>query len=173
MGSICKCADKRRNVRRFTGITAFIIAVAPRLTEPAAILKSAVEVRAVHIIKKALTKRSDYSLRLRADRRALLLTLAAIATCGLGLRLTHVQLFGALARSALGLYVIRFARLAYRDPDETIGAWQSFYSYLQPGSTWSRRFLRGIAVVGLFGAQPCFRQRHLTIAKAAQVQVAA
>ena len=93
---------------------------------------------------------SNYSVRLRADHRALLRVLAAVVLCGVAFRLTHAQLFGALIAAALGLYVIRFSRLAYRDPDETIGAWQSFYGYLRPGSVRSRRFLRGVAVAGLF-----------------------
>jgi hypothetical protein len=92
----------------------------------------------------------DYSLRLRMDRRALWQTLAVVAVCAIAFRLTHLQLFAAIIEAVLGLYVIRFCRLAYRDPDETIGAWQSFYSYLRPGSVWSRRFLRGVSVFGLF-----------------------
>jgi hypothetical protein len=93
----------------------------------------------------------DYSIRARADRRALLLTIAVVILSALTFRLTHLQVLGAIVPAALGLYLIRFCRLAYRDPDETIGAWQSFYSYLRPGSIWSRRFIRALGVFGVFG----------------------
>jgi len=76
----------------------------------------------------------DYSIRARADRRALLLVLAVIVLCGIAFRLTHLEMFAAIVMAAVGLYIIRFSRLAFRDPDQTIGAWQSFYSYLRPGS---------------------------------------
>ena len=93
----------------------------------------------------------DYSIRARADRRALLLVLAVIVLCGIAFRLTHLEMFAAIVMAAVGLYIIRFSRLAFRDPDQTIGAWQSFYSYLRPGSIWSRRFIRGLGAFGLFG----------------------
>lgn len=79
--------------------------------------------------------------------------LAVVLLSTIGLRLTHAQLFGAVAAVALGPYVIRFSRLAYRDPDQTIGAWQTFYSYLRPGSVWSQRFLRGVAIFGFSRAR--------------------
>jgi hypothetical protein len=93
----------------------------------------------------------DYSIRARADRRALLLVLAVIVLCGIAFPLTHLEMFAAIVMAAAGLYIIRFSRLAFRDPDQTIGAWQSFYSYLRPGSIWSRRFIRALGVFGVFG----------------------
>jgi len=79
------------------------------------------------------------------------MTLLVVMLCGIAFRITHAQAFAALMTASVGSYVIRFSRLAYRNPDETIGAYQSFYSYLRPESLWSRRFLRGVAIIGLFG----------------------
>lgn len=89
--------------------------------------------------------------RYKSDLRALTLTLTIVVLSGAIFRFTHVQLFAVTAVVAIGLYLIRFGRLAYPDPDMTIEAWQSFYSYLQPGSRRSRVFLRAVAVFGLFG----------------------
>lgn len=89
--------------------------------------------------------------RHKSDLRALILTLTIIGLFGAMYRWTHVQMFAVAAVVAVGLYLIRFGRLAYLDPDTTIDAWQSFYSYLRPGSRRSRIFLRGVAVVGVFG----------------------
>jgi len=89
--------------------------------------------------------------RLRADQRAIGLMLAIVLLSGFAFRLTHLLLFAAAVEAALGLYVFRFSRLAWRDPDLTIEAWQTFYSYFRPGSLRSRRLLRAIAVFGLFG----------------------
>jgi hypothetical protein len=96
-------------------------------------------------------KRADYSHRFRTDLRILVFTLGAVAIGGVAFRLTKVRLFAAAIYVAVGLYVIRFCRLAYSDPDETIGAWRSHFWHLRPGSAGSRRFLRGLSIIGLFG----------------------
>jgi hypothetical protein len=76
----------------------------------------------------AMIPMGNHSARLRSDLGAFLLTMVAIAVCGVGFRLKHVGFLPALAEASIGLYVIRFSRLAYRDPVETIEAWQHFYS---------------------------------------------
>jgi hypothetical protein len=73
-----------------------------------------------------------YSARRREDLRALWITLAAIAFSGLAFGSRHLLLFQVVVPTALGLSVIRFSRQAYRDSDQTIAAWLSFYSYLRP-----------------------------------------
>lgn len=64
--------------------------------------------------------------RYKSDLRALTLTLTIVVLSGAIFRFTHVQLFAVTAVVAIGLYLIRFGRLAYPDPDMTIEAWQSF-----------------------------------------------
>jgi hypothetical protein len=95
----------------------------------------------------------EHSRRFRADMRALIVMLGVIVLAGLGFRLTKVRLFAAVLYLALGLYVIRFSRLTYRDPDETYGAWPSHFWFLREGSIGSRRFLRGCPYSGSFWAR--------------------
>jgi hypothetical protein len=78
------------------------------------------------------------------------LLVAASALASIAFPPTHLETFEAIALVALGLYLIRFGRLAYRDPDVTIEVRQSFYWFLQPASVASRRFIRGLAIFGLF-----------------------
>lgn len=48
---------------------------------------------------------------------------------------------------AMGLYVIFFARHAYRNPDPWIQRWYTFL----PLKAWSQNLLRGFAVFWVFG----------------------
>jgi hypothetical protein len=92
----------------------------------------------------------QHSARNRADRRALVATIAAVAVFAVTFRATQARVFAGGVYVALGGYVLRFAVLSYREPDETIGAWPRFYWYLRPGAPGSRRFIRAAAMFWFF-----------------------
>ena len=85
----------------------------------------------------------------RLRRLTFWLLLAGFALGASLFGLSHLQTFDAIIMAAIGLYVIWVCRIAYRDPDEAIGAWQWFYWYLRPGSPASRRFLGGLGQLRL------------------------